>query len=323
MISARSKIIEFIEQGTIPLDKIDDALVATKVVPDGKSWRSFIDFTLLCLGALALAFSVMFFIAFNWNNIGYFAKFGLVEGLITLAIIIYCKCDEHATAGKVSLLVATILLGVLLALYGQVYQTGADPWQLFFNWALLMLPWAFIGRFPAIWVVWVVLINTSIFLYFRTFRGILWVMSDYVSGILWLTFLFNTFVLVVWEFLAINWRWLAERWAIRLVAAGSGVPMTLLVLFTILENRIFDDISGLVWGLWLVIMYFIYRKISPDLFMLAGICLSGIIVTVTFLGNYLVEIEHAGVLLFLSLLVSVMGAKAAYWLKTVHKELYS
>jgi len=34
-------------------------------------------------------------------------------------------------------MVSTILVGVLLALVGQTYQTGADTWQLFFYWAIL------------------------------------------------------------------------------------------------------------------------------------------------------------------------------------------
>src|SRR5699024_11365250 len=43
------------------------------------------------------------------------------------------------------LLIASIITGSLLALFGQVYQTGADTWQLFFAWAILITPWE-IGR---------------------------------------------------------------------------------------------------------------------------------------------------------------------------------
>lgn len=323
MISPRNQIIELIEQGAIPAEKIGDALTAAKVTPDGKAWRTFIDHLLLWLGGLALAFATMFFVAYNWNDIGRFAKFGMVEVFVILAIVAYWKLGGHKVAGKVSLLVATIFLGVLLALYGQTYQTGADPWQLFFNWALLMLPWALIGRFPAIWIVWVVLINLSIVLYHQAFRGVFWFMFGSDTGMLWLVFFFNTLALVAWEFLANIWRWLSERWAIRLLAVGSGVPMTGLVLHAIFDRGDINIFPGLVWAIWLAALYFIYRKIRPDLFMLAGGCLSGIVVLVTFLSKHLLKGEPVTAFLLLAMLVIGLGTGAAVWLRHVHREWQS
>lgn len=323
MTSPRSQIIDFVEQGTISRDKICDALTAAKVIPDGKSWRTFIDHLLLWLGGLALAFAVMFFIAYNWKDIGYFAKFGMVEGFIVLAIVAYCKLVENTIASKVSLLVATISLGVLLALYGQTYQTGADPWQLFFNWALLMLPWAFLGRFPAIWIVWVALINVSIVLYCLTFRGMFGIVFGSDSGLLWLTFLFNTLVFIAWQLLSIRWLWLLERWAIRLLAVGSGVPLTWLVLFSIFDHRVVNDFAGLIWVLWLVAMYYVYRKVKLDLFILAVCCLSGITVTVSFLSKHMLQHGDAAAFLLLACLVIGMGGGAAFWLKNIHQERQS
>ena len=320
MISPRNQIIELIEQGTILPEKIGAALTFAKVAPDGRSWRTFIDHLLLCLGGLALAFAVVFFIAFNWDEIGRFAKFGMVEGLIILAIVAYCKFDAHAVTSKVALLVATIFLGVLLALYGQTYQTGADPWQLFFNWALLMLPWALIGRFPVIWIVWVVLINTAIVLYHQTFRGAFGLMFSSTNEMLWVVFSFNTLVLIAWEFLAERWHWLSERWAIRLLAVGSGLPIAWLVLYSIFDHRETSYLPMLVWAIWLALIYFVYRRIRPDLFMLAGGCLSGITITVSFLGKHMLKNGNPGSFLFIALLVIGMGAGAAFWLKSIHQE---
>src|SRR5699024_841252 len=126
--------------------------------------RGFIDRLLLWLGGLALACSVLFFIAYNWADMGRFFRFGLVEGALVAAIAAYWKADGRGVTAQVSLIVATLLLGVLLALFGQVYQTGADSWQLFFYWALLMAPWALIGRLAVLWVFWLGLINLTILL---------------------------------------------------------------------------------------------------------------------------------------------------------------
>jgi len=320
MNTSRRQLIDFIEQGAITAEKIDAALTALKVRPDGKSWRNFIDQLLLWLGGLALAFAVMFFIAYNWKDLGHFAKFGMVEGFIALAIAAYCKLAEDTIASKVSLLVATISLGVLLALYGQTYQIGADPWQLFFNWALLMLPWAFIGRFPVIWIVWVALMNVSIIMYYLTFRGIFGFVFGSESGMLWAAFLFNTLAFVAWQLLATIWYWLSERWAIRLLAVGSGVPLTWLALLSIFDHREVGGSPGLVWAFWLVAMYYVYRKAKLDLFMLAGCCLSTITVTVSFIGKHMLRHGDAGAFLFLALIVIGMGGGAALWLKNVQRE---
>ncbi|MES9883852.1 MAG: DUF2157 domain-containing protein [Sedimenticola sp.] len=323
MISPRNQIIKLVEQGAISTEKIGDALTAAKVTPDDNAWRTFIDHLLLWLGGLSLSFSAMFFVAYNWNDIGRFAKFGMVEVFIVLAIVAYWKLGEHKVVGKVSLLVATIFLGVLLALYGQTYQTGADPWQLFFNWALLMLPWALIGRFPAIWIVWVVLINLSIVLYHQAFRSVFWLMLAPDTGMLWVVFCFNTLALIVWEFLAETWRWLSKPWAIRILAGGSGVPMTWLVLHTIFERGEGNFYPGVVWAIWMAVLYFIYRKIRPDLFMLAGGCLSGIVVLVMLLTDHMLKDWSPISFLLLALLVIGLATGTAVWLRKVHRGLQS
>ncbi|MGD9850419.1 MAG: DUF2157 domain-containing protein [Nitrospirales bacterium] len=320
MISFRSQIIELIEQGAIPMERVGDALVVAKVTPESKGWWTFFDSLLLWLGGLALAFAGIFFIAYNWDELGRFAKFGMVEGFMVLAIVFYCKFAKHSLVSRVLLLIATISLGVLLALFGQTYQTGADSWQLFFNWALLMLPWALIGSFPAIWIVWVALMNISIVLYHQTFRGAFWVLWSSDTGMWWLTFFFNTFVLIIWEFLAKNWRWLSERWAIRLLALGVGVPITGLVLHAIFSRITVNTLAGPVWVVWLALMYVRYRKISPDLFMLAGCCLSVITVMVSFLSEKMLKDGEAGSFLFLAIVVIGLGTGAALWLKNVQEE---
>ncbi len=323
MISPRNRIIELIEQGVIPAPRIGDALAAVKVSPDGRAWRTFIDHLLLWLGGLSLAFAAVFFIAYNWDDLGRFTKFGMVEVLMVLSIAAYWKLGGDKMAGKVALLVASIFLGVLLALYGQTYQTGADPWQLFMNWALLMLPWALIGRFAAIWIVWIALINLTIVSYWRTFPGNFLFLPDSETAALWLLFFFNTLALATWEFLAGIWRWLAERWAVRLLAVGSGVPITLLALYAIFESGEGDITAGLAWVVWLVALHSFYRRIKPDLFMLAGGCLSGIVVFVSFFADKILRDGDAGSFLFLSLLVIGLGAGSAVWLKKVYQEVQS
>lgn len=323
MISPRSQMIEYIVQGLVPKEKIDAALVTSNVAPSAAAWRLFVSHLLLWVGSLALAFSVIFFIAYNWSELGHFAKFGLIEGLIILAIAMYWKQGSDTASGKASLLVATIFLGALLALFGQTYQTGADPWQLFFNWALLMIPWAVVGRFGAIWVLWLALINLSVVLYFQTFVGTFWFMMGSDRSLLWLLFAINTTALVIWELLMPKRTWLQKDWAICMLGIGSGVPMTWLILYAIFESAVVTAsmMSVLIWGTWMVALYFIYRKTRPNLFMLAGGCFSGIVVLVAFLAKQVLKHNDPGGFLLIALLIIALGTGAAIWLRNIHREL--
>lgn len=320
MTSPRHLLIHLIECRAIPPAKIADALAVTGVSPDAPAWRAFVDRLLLWLGALALAFAVLFFVAYNWSAIGRFAKFGAVQAAMVLAVVVYWKVGADTVMAKVSLLAATILLGVLLALYGQTYQTGADPWQLFFTWSMLMLPWAIVGRFAAIWLLWVALINLSIVLYYQAFGGVLRLAIFGGTETYWLLFLFNTLALAMWEALAPHRPWMAQRWAPRLVAMGSGVPITLLMLFVIFADETVDVVTGFVWLAWLSAGYVVYRKLKPDLFMLAGGCLSSIVVLVALLAEILNGADAGGYLL-IAMVVIGLGAGSAMWLKHVHRQL--
>ena len=316
----RNHVIELIEQGAIPVDKIDVALKITNVTPDGKAWRTFIDQLLIWLGGLAIAFSVLFLIASNWDDLGRFAKFGLVQLLIIVSVLFYLKQDASKVTAKVSLLVATILVGVLLALYGQTYQTGADPWQLFFNWALLVLPWVLIGRFSALWVVWLGLINVSIVLYQQTFRSLLWMVIDSETGMLLLIFAFNAVTLIIWELVATRVTWLAERWPVRLLAVVSGTCITALAVYSIFDHKVN---YGLVWLVSMAGLLYFYLKVLADLFMIAGFCISGITVTVLFMSKHMLDNANGGAFLVLAMLTICMGAGSAIWLRNLHKEWQS
>lgn len=323
MSTRRSLLIHWIESGAIPADRVDAALAAAEILPTTQSWRQFIDRLLLFTGVLALAAAVIFFFAYNWDAMGRYAKFGLVEGLIVLALIGYWKLGTERLPGKAMLLLAVLLLGALLALFGQTYQTGADPWQLFANWALLMLPWALVGRFAALWIVWIALINLALFLYFSVFRGLFgFLFSEEI--LLFLAFGVNSAAWLVWEPGARRFAWLNERWALRLLALASGTAVTLLVLQTLFDWHDTSGTVAVVYPLWALAVYRVYRYWIPDLFMLAGGCLSLIVVVTGLLSRLLLEGHgEAGGFLFIALAVIGMSAAAAFWLKRVHAEFES
>jgi len=317
--SNRNIIIALLETNSIKEENVEKALYEVGVIPTSQAWYGFMDKLLLWFGGLALAFALLFFVAYNWTEFGRFGKFALVEGALLLSVGLYWYLGGESMSAKVTLFVSSILLGVLLALVGQTYQTGADTWQLFFYWAILMLPWAFAGRFPALWLLWVFLINVSILIYMETFRGFLSISFYSEYSMLWALFSFNTVVWVIWELLAKRYIWLNEAWAVRILGFVSMVSVTWLTL-----NFLWDDgtpLAFLVLAFWLVAVYLHYRVRKVDLFMLALFCFSFSIIVVSILISYITSYNFdLFSILFIGMVIIGLGAGSASWLKSVQKE---
>lgn len=58
-------------------------------------------------------------------------------------------------------------MGVFWAVFGQIYQTGADAWQLFALWAACIAPWLPIRPATALWALWVTTLNIALALWSR------------------------------------------------------------------------------------------------------------------------------------------------------------
>jgi uncharacterized membrane protein len=318
MNNTRFLITAFIKQGLIPDDKIPDALSTSKLTPDKIAWLSFLDRFLLIVGAVLLVSALTFFIAYNWTEMSRLAKFALVEAFIALAILAYWKLGVQQLPAKIALLTASLLLGVLLALYGQTYQTGADTWQLFFNWALLILPWVLLAQFAALWIVFLFLLNLSLVLYMQTFGGLFGLFFGIQQ--LWPLFALNAVALFVWEYMSQKKEWLQSTWATRLLAVASGTSITILMLYYVSVTANNSIFSLLAWLSYLFVLYVYYRKKKPDLFMLAGCCLSVSIVVYVSIAQYIVGPSGC---LGSFLLIILLGGGSSMWLKHVQKEIKS
>jgi uncharacterized membrane protein len=317
-MSDRHTILVWSEQGAI----VDGpaALRAGGVLPSAHEWRVFLDRLLLWSGAVALGAALVFLVAYNWNDLGKFAKFALAEVLLVGAVLGYRLSGPDGAAGKASLLVACIVLGALLALFGQTYQTGADTWELFATWALLMTPWVLIARFAALWILLITIVNTAIIFYFRVFPGMLGIALG-TEHQLWTLFAFNTAALIVWELAARRLAWLDERWAPRLLATASGITITGLMLQAIFDWREATGLALPIYLAWLACTYVAYRIATRDLLVLAGTALSLIVVVTSFLSRHLLDGRtEAGAFLFIGLIVIAMAGAAGWWLKQLVQE---
>lgn len=319
MASARDEILDWVEQGRIAPQDVRRALEAAAALPGAAQWRRFLDRLLAFLGVTLLGAGVVFFFAYNWNELGRFARFGLIEAPILVALALLWRLGLDGIAGKATLLLAALLTGALLALVGQTYQTGADTWELFAAWGVAILPWALVARFPALWILWLALANLALALYFHAF-GILWGFVFGPEKLLWLLFALNTAALVLWEALAAaGLAWLRERWSVRILAAAGGAVVTALAMFDVLDWRSASHWGAPAWLAWLGAAYAAYRHWAKDVYVLAGGVLSAIVMITTLLVKHM-HMSDAGAFLLIGLVIIGLSAAGGWWLRSVANE---
>lgn len=130
--------------------------------PDGVQWRGFLDAVTLWLGVALCAAAVVCFVEAKWDALGRFARLGVMEAALVAATLTAWWLGIARPAGQAALALATVLLGGLLAVVGQTYQTGADTWELFALWTALALPWTLAARNTAQWLGWGLLLNLAV-----------------------------------------------------------------------------------------------------------------------------------------------------------------
>src|SRR5215471_6429478 len=129
--------------GLIPAGRY---FAAAAAVRDDAAWAIWSRRALLAIGAGHLLAGIITFFAYNWADMPSVAKFATVEAAFALA----------RAVGQVLLIAASILVGVLLAVIGQLYNTDADAYTLFAAWTVLILPWTLASRSAAHWLLWLV-----------------------------------------------------------------------------------------------------------------------------------------------------------------------
>jgi len=130
-----------------------------------KSWQNFLQILFLSLGVSFTVAGILFFFAYNWNNLHKFIKIGLIEGLLIVLTLIVVFSKVKPLFKGIILTGTSVLVGVLFAVFGQIYQTGANAYDFFFGWTLAIAIWVFISNFPPLWLIFILLINLTFGLY--------------------------------------------------------------------------------------------------------------------------------------------------------------
>lgn len=348
MSHSQRTIEHLLKHGILSPTHADAAATHLGVYPNKRTWLTFFDKALLVIGMVALVLSLVFFVAYNWQNLDKMGKFALVEGALVITIACYIILvfkRRFQFIRQLLLLIASIITGSLLALFGQVYQTGADTWQLFFVWAVLITPWVIIARFPALWLLWLGLINACLLVYFDV-AGLAFIVDGFQD-------IFQVTILALVNLLAL-YGWLISfehkrailsanfsntpthdndtahgirnlpaksslHWSTYVVGLASTCFTTYLAFITVWDDRPISAplISLILWLSWCVFMLWQFYQRRLDLLMLTYLAFSLIAVVIFWASRWLLDAFDEGGFLVLALLLIGISSAAVVWLREV------
>jgi uncharacterized membrane protein len=301
-------------EGVLGADAFMRARTLAGLAPDNTGWIKFLDRAMGLGGALLLATAAVFFIAFNWTEMGRFAKLALLEGAVVAACIAGLWKGPHQWMGRAALFAATVLTGALLAFVGQTYQTGADPWQLFAAWAALSLPWALAAAWSPLWALVLVVANVGLALYMGTKSGFLgtgWIPSS-PAAVMALT-VFNSAAAGLAETMGPRGEDGAHRLLPRLAATLALAAATVGGLWNIVGE---GNTHLLVCGACFAAIVAAYRYWRLDLMILSVASLAAIVVITTAVAKLVIHGSGGfGMFLVVGATVIALSAAAAHWIK--------
>ena len=223
---------------------------------------------------------IIYFFAFNWARIDPLVKLMAIQvGMVGCLTGAYYY-SLSSLYGRTLLLSASVLIGIFLAVFGQIYQTGADSYQLFAAWSLLVLGWTLIANSAAHWLLWLVISNVALWLWWQQAALPSWEAKYLIYSYMLIA---NGIALALREYFVgrPSYEWLQSRW-LRLMLVISILAFMLIPAVALILS--FAEVT---WSLWLsgsigvvghCLVYYTYRYQLPDMWALAAIVLSSCII---------------------------------------------
>ncbi|MCP3144114.1 DUF2157 domain-containing protein [Pyxidicoccus xibeiensis] len=305
------------DAGVLPPAALERAHHLAVATPSRPQWRGFLSTSLMGLGTLLVLSGVIYFFAYNWAALHRFGKLGLIAVAMTGTAVAAWRLGE-GLAGQLALLASAVLVGALLAVYGQAYQTGADPYELFVGWAILILPWVALSRFAPLWLFLLVLVNTGVVLFWAQ---VLDGDEDTVSWLAVALGLLNGFAWATYEHFAnVRVAWLQRRLVPRVLAVMTAGPLLAAAVVFIVAPSEVGPGAGVALLLVLATLaaeYALHRHLHGELFLLTLGVLSAMTLVTTAVGRFLfIDTDAEELSLFIMPFV-VIGevALAVWWLR--------
>lgn len=144
--------------------EVDDAL-QSEAYADAERWHWLLRLLLPALGLGFLASGILFFFAYNWADIPKFGKLSLAGLAVAVPAVLALVPSLSEPLRKYLVTTAAFLVGPFFGVFGQIYQTGANAYDLFFGWVVFILVWVIAVDFAPLWLLFVALLNVTLGLY--------------------------------------------------------------------------------------------------------------------------------------------------------------
>jgi uncharacterized membrane protein len=288
-----------------------------------RSWIVATARLLALLGAAQILAGVVFFFAANWAGLVKWQKLGVLEAALLVLILVARWQGMGKLSGRLFLLAAAIITGVVLGVYGQLYQTGADAWQLFALWAALITGWAVMARSGALWITWIVLVNIAVILWFGAMQSVIGWQTDIYFLIL---AALNAAFLGARETLAQYYDWAHNLWTRWLIFTAALSFVTLAAAFQIALGLHDSDASMAInlttYAVIIAAAYIWHRRRAHDIavFVLTALSIA-VIVTIVMWRLLNDAVDDSGVLVFMAATVLTVFGSTGWWTAREYRAL--
>ncbi|MEQ1929941.1 MAG: DUF2157 domain-containing protein [Parvularculaceae bacterium] len=217
-------------------------------------------------GAAQLIAAVIMFFAYNWRDLSDTAKIALPQLAMAASFLLWAALPRRSLLGNLAGVAATVMIGLSMAVVGQVYQLGADPWRLFAVWAAFALPLSLIARSDAHLAVWFGIASTAYTLWAEEYLGPRFLAISMIGPASYAVLAFA--VQVVRDFVATPVAGPQPNWQRWLFTASALTPATIAALNEAVGSRPFENglagtLSLALVGAGTLFLYGVARRDRP------------------------------------------------------------
>ena len=115
----------------------EQRLAGRQLTRANNAWQRLAGQILIAFAIGHLLAATIFFFAFNWAAMSGSIKLTVIGTALAISLAGHAIWPRPGLISQITGISATIMTGVLFAVIGQIYQTGADAWQLFALWTVL------------------------------------------------------------------------------------------------------------------------------------------------------------------------------------------
>lgn len=307
----------------IPLSEetFEAVLLKLGVVPSKSTWTQWLMLLLLGLGSGLFLTGVVFFFAYNWEEMHRFSRFAILGGgVVGTTLLAFWQGTEKLT-GKLALTAASVLTGVLLATFGMVYQTGADSYMFFGSWAVSIVPWVLVSRFQPLWLIALVVANIAIMAWGDVMIPRFNIVGHGSWTIILTLFLLNGGVLVLRELTSLIHSPIGSgRWFPRIIILWlMGIVSFEVVGMIVDKSSLGVPYLSLLYAATLAVLFAYYSLVRRDLFVIALVMASLVLTSTTGLVELMAFGDLTSILFVTSVYIASVTAGAAHFLRSLSK----